>query len=202
VDVIRLVSTPSTQDAARGLPPGTVVVADHQSAGRGRLGRRWEAPPGTALLASFVLPWRELAPLAAGVAAALACGEQVRLKWPNDLILDGRKLGGILVESGGQTCVVGIGINLRWAPPGGACLQADRDRLLEDLAEELERWFAASDPAVLDAWRQRSDTLGRRVRVELPNRILEGWAETVAQDGSLIVAGRRIAAGDVVHLRG
>jgi BirA family biotin operon repressor/biotin-[acetyl-CoA-carboxylase] ligase len=199
--LIRLASTPSTQDAARGLPLGSVVVADQQTAGRGRLGRRWDAPPGSALLASFVLPSRPLASLAAGVAAAVACGESVRLKWPNDLLVDGRKLAGILVEQRGGRCVVGIGVNLTWAPPGAGRLEADRDRLLERLKAELERWFAADDPEVLAAWRTRSDTLGRRVRVELPGETFEGWAEDVAEDGSLLVDGRAVTAGDVIHLR-
>ncbi|MDQ6743619.1 MAG: biotin--[acetyl-CoA-carboxylase] ligase [Candidatus Dormibacteraeota bacterium] len=199
--LIRLASTPSTQDAARGLPLGSVVVADQQTAGRGRLGRRWDAPPGSALLASFVLPSRPLASLAAGVAAAVACGESVRLKWPNDLLIDGRKLAGILVEQRGGRCVVGIGVNLTWAPPGAGRLEADRDRLLERLKAELERWFAADDFEVLAAWRARSDTLGRRVRVELPGETFEGWAEDVAEDGSLLVDGRAVTAGDVIHLR-
>jgi BirA family biotin operon repressor/biotin-[acetyl-CoA-carboxylase] ligase len=199
--LIRLASTPSTQDAARGLPLGSVVVADQQTAGRGRLGRRWDAPPGSALLASFVLPSRPLASLAAGVAAAVACGESVRLKWPNDLLVDGRKLAGILVEQRGGRCVVGIGVNLTWAPPGAGRLEADRDRLLERLKAELERWFTADDSEVLAAWRTRSDTLGRRVRVELPGETFEGWAEDVAEDGSLLVGGRAVTAGDVIHLR-
>jgi BirA family biotin operon repressor/biotin-[acetyl-CoA-carboxylase] ligase len=199
--LIRLASTPSTQDAARGLPLGSVVVADQQTAGRGRLGRRWDAPPGSALLASFVLPSRPLASLAAGVAAAVACGESVRLKWPNDLLVDGRKLAGILVEQRGGRCVVGIGVNLTWAPPGAGRLEADRDRLLERLKAELERWFAADDSEVLAAWRTWSDTLGRRVRVELPGETFEGWAEDVAEDGSLLVGGRAVTAGDVIHLR-
>ena len=199
--VIRLAATASTQDAARDFPEGTVVVADQQTAGRGRLGRRWETPPGSALLASFVLPARALASLAAGVAAAEACGERVRLKWPNDLLLDGRKLAGILVERRGERCLVGIGINLSWAPPGAARLEADRDQLLERLGEELERWFEAGDEEVLAAWRTRADTLGRRVRVELPWESFEGTAEALADDGSLIVDGRPVTAGDVIHLR-
>jgi BirA family transcriptional regulator, biotin operon repressor / biotin---[acetyl-CoA-carboxylase] ligase len=202
VDVIRLAKVTSTQDVARDLPLGSIVVADHQTAGRGRLGRHWVAPPGSALLASFVLPARALAPLAAGVAAAHACGASVRLKWPNDLLLGDGKLGGILVERRDDRCIVGTGINLRWAPPGGSTLGAERDRLLEQLAEELERWFAATDEVVLEAWRERSDTLGRHVRVELADEMFEGIAEDVAPDGSLIVGGRAIAAGDVIHLRG
>lgn len=194
-------AVPSTQDVARQLPVGTVVVAEHQTAGRGRLGRRWEAPPGSALLASWVMPVHELAPFAAGVAAAHACGEAVRLKWPNDLLLDGRKLGGILVERTGHKCVVGTGINLHWAPPGAAALGADRDELVGRMAGEMTRWFAAAGEVVLAEWRARSDTIGCRVRVQLSGETYEGVAEDVGPDGTLIVAGRTFAAGDVIHLR-
>ena len=120
--IIHLDSVASTQDVARGLPVGSVVVADHQTSGRGRLEHRWEAPPGTALLVSFVLAPNPLLSLAAGVAAAEACDQDVRLKWPNDLLLGGRKVGGILVEVTAAKAVCGIGINLIWAPEGGATL--------------------------------------------------------------------------------
>jgi len=201
MEVIRVDAVSSTQDVARQLPVGTVVVAEHQTAGRGRLDRRWEAPPGTALLASWVMPVHDLAPLAAGVAAATACGDGVRLKWPNDLLLDGRKLGGILVERTAYKCLVGTGINLRWAPPGAAALGVDRDELVGRMGPEMIRWFAAPPPAILAAWRERADTLGRRVRVELTGETFEGVAEDILADGTLVVGGRPFAAGDVVHLR-
>src|ERR1051326_992056 len=120
--LVHLGTVASTQEAARELPIGSVVVADHQTAGRGRLGRRWEAPPGSALLASFVLRPHRLLSLAAGVAAAEACGPDVRLKWPNDLLLRGRKPGGILVEATSDKAICGIGINLTCAPEGAAKL--------------------------------------------------------------------------------
>lgn len=201
MEVIRVGAVPSTQDVARPLPVGSVVVADHQTAGRGRLGRRWEAPAGSALLASWVMRAHPLAPIAAGVATATACGDQIRLKWPNDLLLDGRKLGGILIERIGQKCVVGTGINLHWAPPGAAQLNVDRDELLVSMERELTHWFGASRAEVCAAWRLRSDTLGRVVRVELPGETFEGVALDLASDGSLIVDGRNVAAGDVIHLR-
>lgn len=201
--VIRVASTPSTQELARDLAAGSVVVADHQVAGRGRLDRRWEAPAGTALLASFVMASRPQASLAAGVAAAAACGPSVRLKWPNDLLLDGAKLGGILAELRGERVIVGIGINLTWAPDGAARLGAapTRDELLDVLVVEMERWFAAPGDRVVAAWRERSDTLGRRVRVELPGESFEGLAEDIQADGTLVVAGRPVTAGDVIHIR-
>ncbi len=201
MEVIRVDAVPSTQDVARQLPVGTVVVAEHQTAGRGRLGRRWEAPPGSALLASWVMPAHELAPLAAGVAAAEACGDDVRLKWPNDLLLASRKLGGILVERTGHKCVVGTGINLHWAPPGAAMLGVDRDQLVDRMGLAMTRWFSAAPEAILAAWRERADTLGRRVRVQLSGETFEGVAEDIGPDGTLIVDGRSFVAGDVIHLR-
>lgn len=198
----RLSTTPSTQDAAAGLPVGSIVIADHQSAGRGRLERRWEAPPGTALLATFVVAPHPLASLAAGVAAAEACGAQVRLKWPNDLLLDGRKLAGILVEVRDGRALVGIGVNLTRSPEGAARLGArDRDQLAEAISARLRHWLSAPRAELLERWRELADTLGRQVRLELGGRVVTGLAEGIAEDGSLIVGGMAYAAGDVTHLR-
>ena len=193
---MRFASVPSTQDLARDLPVGSIVVADHQTAGRGRLDRRWEAPPGTALLVSFVLEPRSLLSLTLGVAAAHACGASVRLKWPNDLLLDGRKLGGILVETTPYKAVCGIGVNLTWAPDGAAMLGQDREALLGRLRDEVDKWCAASDVEVLSRWRELSDTLGRRVRIDGD----EGMAEDIGPNGELIVDGRSYVAGSVTHL--
>lgn len=197
---MRLASVTSTQAVARDLPVGAVVVADHQTAGRGRLDREWQAPPNTALLASFVLARHPLMSLAAGVAAAEASGPNVRLKWPNDLMLEDRKLGGILVEASGEKAIVGIGINLTWAPPGAARLDRNRDELVDQLRAELARWAEASNARILERWCQLSETIGRRVRVQLPNHAFEGIAQDIAEDGSLIVDGERVSAGDVIHL--
>ena len=194
--VVRLDSVKSTQDAARDMPIGSVVVADHQTEGRGRLERRWEAPPGTALLVSFVLEPNPLLSLAAGVAAAEACGPRVRLKWPNDLMLDDRKLGGILVEATAHKAVCGIGVNLTWAPEGAARLDQPRDEVLERLRQQIELWAAAPADRVLDRWRELSATLGRRVRIDGT----EGIAEGLGPNGELIVDGRSFVAGSVTHL--
>jgi len=198
--VIRLASVTSTQEAARELPIGSVVVADHQTAGRGRLDRRWESSPGTALLVSFVLRPNPLLSLAAGVAAAEACGSGVRLKWPNDLLLGGAKLGGILVEATPSKAICGVGINLAWSPPGAARLNVDRDRLLAKLRVELERWASARPDVMLTRWRELSDTLGRQVRVELPGGVIEGLAEDIGPEGELIVDGVPVRVGSVIHL--
>jgi BirA family biotin operon repressor/biotin-[acetyl-CoA-carboxylase] ligase len=198
--LIHLISVASTQDVARDLPIGSVVVADHQTAGRGRLDHRWEAPPGTALLVSFVLAPNPLLSLAAGVAAAEACGQGVRLKWPNDLLLGGRKVGGILVEATPIKAVCGIGLNLTWAPEGGATLNQPRDELLARLRPAVERWSSAPPSDVLARWRELSETLGRRVRVQLPDRAFEGIAQDINQRGELIVDGEVVTAGSVTHL--
>ncbi|HKV89300.1 MAG TPA: biotin--[acetyl-CoA-carboxylase] ligase [Candidatus Dormibacteraeota bacterium] len=198
--VVRLKTVTSTQDAARELDLGSIVVADHQTAGRGRTNHRWEAPSGTALLVSFVLAPNPLLSLAAGVAAAEACGPKVRLKWPNDLLLDGRKLGGILVEAAAARATCGIGINLAWAPDGGAKLDQPREPLLLRLIESVGTWTEAPPDAVLSRWRELSDTLGRRVQVHLPDRSIEGMARDIGPRGELLVDGETIVAGSVIHL--
>jgi BirA family biotin operon repressor/biotin-[acetyl-CoA-carboxylase] ligase len=200
--IVRLGSVTSTQDVAREMPLGSVVVADHQTAGRGRSSHSWEAPRGTALLVSFVLPPNPLLSLAAGVAAAEACGRGVRLKWPNDLLLDGRKVGGILVEASPARAICGIGINLTWAPEGATQLDEPRDRLLERLRPAMERWSTAPADQVLARWRKLSDTIGKRVRVELPDRIVEGIAHDIDSSGSLVVDGAPVSAGSVTVLNG
>src|SRR5258708_9792176 len=155
--LVRRKSVTSTQDVVRARPIGSIVVADPQTEGRGRLDRRWESPPGTGLLVSFVLRPNPILSLAAGVAAAHACGGGVRLKWPNDLLLDGAKVGGILVEVTPATAICGIGINLTWAPPGAPKLSQDRDLLLDRLRVHLARWAPAHLEELLPPWRPLSD---------------------------------------------
>jgi BirA family transcriptional regulator, biotin operon repressor / biotin---[acetyl-CoA-carboxylase] ligase len=194
--VFRVGSVKSTQDVARGMPIGSIVVADHQTAGRGRFERRWESPHGTALLVSFVLEPNSLLSLAAGVAAAEACGSDVRLKWPNDLLLHGKKLGGILVETTPERAICGIGINLTWAPDGAAKLEQPRDVVLDRLRTAIEQWTGAPPDAILRRWRELSATLGRRIRIDST----EGFAEDIGANGELIVDGRLFVAGSVTHL--
>lgn len=191
-------------DLARaGAPDGVVVGADHQTAGRGRRGRTWESRPGASLLVSVILrPAPAVVTLAAGVAAAEACetvaGVDVGLKWPNDLLVGEAKVGGILAELVAGAAVVGLGVNLAWAPAGAAHLggAVDRDAL-------LGAYLAALDTHgdVLTRYRDRCITLGRRVRVQVPGDVVEGVATAVDEDGRLVVGGRAISAGDVVHLR-
>jgi len=198
--IIHLESVTSTQDVARNLPIGSIVIAEHQTAGRGRQEHRWEAPPGTALLVSFVLAPNPLLSLAVGVAAAEACDQGVRLKWPNDLLLGGRKVGGILVEASPAKAVCGIAITPPWAPEGAASLNQPRDGVLERLRPAVERWSSARAEDVLARWRKLSDTIGRKVRVELPDRTFEGVAQDINERGELIVDGETVSAASVIHL--
>lgn len=206
-------------DQARaGAAAGLVAVADHQVAGRGRHGRTWESPPGTALLASVLLrpsalavaQW-PLAGVAAALAAADACravaGVAVTVKWPNDLVVGDAKLGGVLAEAEPAVgaAVVGLGVNLTWSPPGATRLgPVDRDTLLDAWLAALDA-VAADWPAVVSSFRHRCSTLGRAVRVDLPEGSFTGTAVDLTGAGHLVVeAGgvrRTVAAADVVHLR-
>jgi BirA family transcriptional regulator, biotin operon repressor / biotin---[acetyl-CoA-carboxylase] ligase len=149
---------------------------------------------------SFALAPNPLLSLAAGVASAEACDQGVRLKWPNDLLLDGRKVGGILVEATPSKAICGIGINLTWAPDGAARLNQPRDQLFERLRPLVEKWCSAPPDAVLGRWRRLSDTLGRRVRVQLLDRAFEGIAQDITVRGELIVDGALVSAGSLTHL--
>lgn len=249
VDVVA--ETGSTQAdlvaAARtGAPGGTVLVAEAQTAGRGRLDRSWVTPPRAGLTFSVlvrpdvpVARW-VWAPLLAGVAVAeavrtlsqraLSAPVDARLKWPNDVVVGGRKLAGVLAEgvsagtagtAAGPAIVLGVGLNVTTnateLPITGATSLAvegadctDRDPLLRAVLREFEGRFVAwtgvaGDPArcgLRRSYLALCDTLGRQVRVELPGGdTITGIAQDVDADGRLVVGGRPISAGDVVHVR-
>ncbi len=227
----------STMDAARagaaaGRPPGSAYVAGEQTAGRGREGRSWVSAAEAGLYVTYHLtPQRTAnAPLltiagALAVADALetTCGLKVDLKWPNDLLFEGRKLSGVLAEarhSGRRVDVfLGIGVNLTTSamlPPEVAEIATSveqagakppaREVLLAALSRHLERRTtqAEVDPAALIAdWRERLVTLGRRVRLHTPSGDVEGEAVDVTETGELILAlpggeRRAFAAGDAL----
>ncbi|HEU4740410.1 MAG TPA: biotin--[acetyl-CoA-carboxylase] ligase [Meiothermus sp.] len=211
--------TTSTQDAVKawaeeGAPEGALVVAETQEKGRGRRGRPWQSAPGASLTFSVLLRPRlppERFPLlsfAAGVALREACGVG-GLKWPNDLLApDGRKLAGILLEAGRGYVVLGVGLNIREAPPGAAALAefgpVDRLEVLAGFLNRLGHSYASLEDKVsqvLTAWRRYSLTLGQEVSLETPQGPLRGRAADIAEDGSLLmeVSGtiRRVTSGDV-----
>jgi BirA family transcriptional regulator, biotin operon repressor / biotin---[acetyl-CoA-carboxylase] ligase len=198
--------TESTNTVARelagtGAPHGTLVTADEQTAGRGRQGRAWSAPLGASLLCSWVIRGAggvpSLLSLAAGVAVAELAGEQARVKWPNDVLIDGRKLSGILVEGRPQEhwAVLGIGINVALRPEQlpeelrarAATLgltPADLEPTLARLRDGLERWLSASDAEVLQAVRALDALRGEPVSWEGGS----GTGAGIDDFGRLIVA--------------
>ncbi|HEX3433312.1 MAG TPA: biotin--[acetyl-CoA-carboxylase] ligase [Solirubrobacteraceae bacterium] len=213
----------STSDRARelalaGAPHGTLVTADEQTSGRGRQGRSWSAPPGSALLMSLVLRSPPpLLPLIAALAVSDVAGEPAQIKWPNDIVLvqDGRlaKLAGILAEGRPQEgwAVLGIGLNVavrvQELPPelhaSAATLgltPAEVEPALAQLLAALELRLGQDDEATLAAWRQRDALRGREVSWSAGR----GRAEGIDGTGRLIVAladgGRAALDAGEVHL--
>jgi len=212
----------STNDVARemaeaGAPEGAAVLAAEQSGGRGRKGRRWASPSGGLWLSVVLRPtlrleaWR-LIGFAAGVGAATALESvncrTIQLKWPNDLILESRKVGGILVESAGGVAILGIGINVNFAHDalpedvrrGATTILASLGRsvdlavLTRAILEQVEYFYdlMQRDPkTVLRSWRMRSFLTGQFVQVSGVHT-LEGVAEDVDDNGALLI---RTASG-------
>jgi BirA family biotin operon repressor/biotin-[acetyl-CoA-carboxylase] ligase len=221
--VIRTGIVGSTMDevadlAAAGEPEGTVVVAEEQTAGRGRFGRRWTAPRGTALLCSLLLrpnlPAAALPVLSlvAGVALAEAIEEVTglspRLKWPNDVWLgpDDRKVAGILAVSrhgaAAGHVVLGIGVNVNVPPaalpPGATSLlveagrEAPVDNLLSRLLQQVNLGYRAyvgcAGAPPLDGWRRRAALIGTTIQIEQDSGVTVGRFVGVADDGRLLLA--------------
>ena len=227
-------STRSTMDDARraaeeGAPEGTLIVADEQSAGRGRFQRAWVSPPGVNLYLTLLLrPSPELAsqlsmvaPLALARALrriAVGHGGQVTIKWPNDVRMGGRKIGGILIESslaqdGAEgLSIVGVGVNVNFDAAEhpdirdtATSLRSElgrpepRLRVLAALMEEMEALYLVlrQGGSVREEWALMLDTLGQRVSVTWGDRVYEGVAEGVDDEGGLLL---RLADGAIVSL--
>ena len=222
----RCETTQRMLDAAQ--PEGAVALCEEQTAGRGRLGRRWEAPAGTSILVSVVLrPPRERKPaelpLVGGMAAAIAVeratGLAAQLKWPNDVMLDRRKVAGGIAELKDGAVVLGIGVNVNQGPgqlpegtkaPAGSLRSVtgrehDRVALLVDLLLELEQRYEAWRDGGLDAVYEdlgaRDFLRGRRVTVDG----VEGTAQRIERDGRLLVetaSGPLLVESGEVYYRG
>lgn len=209
-----------------GAADGTIVLADEQTAGRGRHGRRWTAPARSGIALSLLLRLAPDFPLyTLTMVAALAVSDAVRdvvdtrcmLKWPNDVLVDGAKVAGILLElddaGASWSVVVGIGLNVNAAPAvtgagslaGAVGRPVAREPLLIRILSALDAYLilAAHEPeAVLRPWRERLATLGQPVRVQAPDGVVEGLAVGVDAEGALLVrladgAVRPVHAGDV-----
>jgi BirA family transcriptional regulator, biotin operon repressor / biotin---[acetyl-CoA-carboxylase] ligase len=194
------------QLAAAGAPHGTLVTADEQTAGRGRQGREWTAPPRSAVLMSLVLrELQDVLPLAAAVAVCEALPVQAAIKWPNDVWIERRKVAGILVEGRPQEgwAVLGIGLNVTSHPPDLPATSLGSGASVEDvlarLLASLERWLVAPTSDVLAAWRSRDALLGEPVRWQDGS----GKGAGIDESGALLVdtdSGRVTLNAGEVHL--
>lgn len=230
--------TDSTNEACRlralaGEPAGLVIRADRQSAGRGRRGRSWASPVGNLYASLLLRPERPVSEAAAlGFAAVIALGDvaeallpasaEVRHKWPNDLLVNGRKVSGVLLETQAGTgarpdfLILGIGVNVANHPAdtpypatdlhgegaGPILPQALLERLLAAFAPLYVRWESAGFAALLPAWRGRAAGLGGPIEVRLEHQTVAGIFKDLGPDGALCLAladgsERHISAGDV-----
>jgi len=223
----------STMDTARqaarqGVEDGTVIIAGEQTAGRGRLKRTWLSPPGNIALSIILytdiasLPYLVMiAALAVAHSIEGATGVKTQIKWPNDILIDGKKAGGILIENEVKKnkvaySVVGIGINVGLKVADYPEISATsislksepvpdlRIKIIQSLLNEFERLYLKlpHGEAIYEEWRSRLVTLGKKVRATSGKKIIEGTAESVNESGALIIRqanGRlvRVVAGDV-----
>jgi BirA family transcriptional regulator, biotin operon repressor / biotin---[acetyl-CoA-carboxylase] ligase len=221
--------------AARdGVPAGLVIIGEEQTAGRGRLDRGWTSPSRAGIYLSVLLrptvevsAWPLIALLTglAVVEAVAAVGQvEASLKWPNDVMADERKLGGILLERVGDAVVVGVGINVSTTAAELAVETAtslaivggstDREILVKEVLRALERRYDAwhdtggSMTSVMPAYRERCETIGQQVQIELPGGdAVRGMATDVDDTGRLVVRDdatgqeRAWLVGDVTHVR-
>jgi BirA family biotin operon repressor/biotin-[acetyl-CoA-carboxylase] ligase len=223
----------STNDEAMrlardGAAHGTVVCAREQTAGRGRLSRQWHSPAGNLYL-SIVLRLDAVADRVAQISfvTALAVADTVdhllpgdvraALKWPNDVLIRGAKVAGILIEAAGAMAIVGVGVNLRHAPADArypvttlaAECAAPLDDVLHALLDSFARWFATwrrdGFPAIRTAWLPRAHPPGSPLRVAIGDSVMEGRFAGLADDGALLLETAdgpvRFVAGDVVLVR-
>lgn len=233
-------SLSSTMDIAfqlgvKGCSEGTLVLAETQTKGRGRLGREWTSPKYKGIYLSLVLKPKispHQTPLltlisAVGLAEAVRdkTGITPQIKWPNDIMIEEKKLGGILTELNAEAdlshfVIIGIGLNVnndkRSLPVGATSIKeqnktdTDRIELLQEILRRIERHYLAFQKkgaaAIIDKWREWSVSLGRRVKVSSSRGYIEGQALDIDSDGGLLVrndAGliQKVMAGEITHCR-
>jgi BirA family biotin operon repressor/biotin-[acetyl-CoA-carboxylase] ligase len=221
------------KEAGRGVQEGTVVIADEQTAGRGRLKRAWLTPAGNIALSVVLYPEKRILPslimmasLAVVHSIEAVAGLEAQIKWPNDVLINGRKVCGILIESDVRDekinyAVIGIGINVSAGkdvlsgaqfPATSLNIEAGKEvsslDVIRELIKALDTLYntIASGGSVFSEWRDRLVTLGKEVRVSSGKEVFEGIAESVDSDGSLLVRKpdgslNRVIAGDVTLRR-
>ena len=230
----------STMDFAmelgiKGAPEGAVVIAETQSRGRGRLGRCWASPKYKGIYLSLILRPKILpqeTPILTLLCAVSVCEAitqisalDAQIKWPNDILIKHKKLGGILTELNAEMdevrfVVIGIGLNVNndkdTLPPGATSLKEqrkqalERNELLREILRQIEKNYLVfgkqGAASILDKWREHSVTLGRRVRILYHRHHVEGLALDVDVDGGLLIRRdsgitEKVMAGDVMHCR-
>ncbi len=231
----KLVSTMDTarQAAEEAVPEGTVIIAGEQTGGRGRLRRTWISPGGNIALSIVLYPDIKYLPfliMTASLAAAhsieAVTGIKAGIKWPNDILVEGRKVCGILIENRmkgkkATYSIIGIGINVTLRPgeleglvyPAAgleeiSSRQISRTEVVGHLLNNFEKWYRQlpDGSRIFSAWRNKLVTLGKPVKAQSGNRIIEGLAETVDDNGALMIREAdetltKVVAGDVT-LRG
>ena len=201
-----------------GAADGTVVVADEQTAGRGRRGRSWISAPGNLFMTILVRPPEGSAVAQLSFVAAVALGEALppgtdfRFKWPNDLLVEGRKIAGILVEADGGAAAVGIGVNTARTPDGVRETAADlggrreASGLAADICASFDRWYrrwlAEGFAPVREAWLSRASGIGEQVTARSARGAVTGRFDRLAADGALVLvdasgAETEIGAGEI-----
>ena len=217
------------QEAQKGAAEGTVIIADEQTTGKGRIKRVWLSPKGSIALSVILYPGvaylpflTMLASLAVTHSIEAVTGLKSQVKWPNDVLINGKKVCGVLIESNVRGdivdyAIIGIGVNVNLRlydfpqiQPTATSLSDELGRdvsrldVIRCLLVEIERLYLAllAGGSIYQEWRDSLVTLGRRVRVKLGDTIHEGIAESIAEDGSLLLRHSdgslsRIVAGDV-----
>lgn len=230
-EILDSTNTAARKLAEKGVPEGTTVIAEHQTAGRGRFNRKWHGEAGKNIILSLILRPREeqaahlltyLTALCAANVVEDATGKEVECKWPNDLLINGRKFCGILLESawkesGIDYVVVGIGMNVNQEKFPAELHQTatslkiecsrefDRVALIRDFFEHLEQSYLQSQKLGFDGfltkWKMRCRTFGKEISVQQTGRVLKGRAIDLDNDGALMIEHHdsvtRIFAGDV-----
>jgi BirA family biotin operon repressor/biotin-[acetyl-CoA-carboxylase] ligase len=235
----------STNERARMIaaeeerPAGTIIIADMQERGRGRLGRQWVSPPARNVYMSMIMDPRCLDPhdapfltiitsLASVFAVKDACGLRLSIKWPNDLMAAGKKIGGILTEvrssrKGIVSAVVGIGINVNILAADfpdeirplatsimiEAGCAVSRSSIVVGILRQVERWHAmlcqGKRVAIIEQWRSLSSTIGTHIQVITGGETLSGYAEDIDENGLLMLrlsdrSLKKISSGDLTRL--
>lgn len=238
-DTINSTNTLAIELAGKGYSEGTVIIADAQTGGKGRLGRTWLSPPGKNIHMSIILR-PAISPRDASILtlmSAVACASAIKrlssisasIKWPNDIMVSDRKLGGILTEIKADMdrifhAVIGIGININLEAGDmpdeiKACATSiknesgdaqSRTLIAIEIIKELDGWYSmllnSGKKPIIDEWLKLSSTIGRAVKVTVGNNVFTGIAESIDDEGMLILklpgnTLKKISAGDVTILR-